>query len=254
MDTLPASAGWQWVRDGFTLLRRQPAELCTLFLSYLFLMLALSFIPVAGQLLPLLLIPVFSMAFMQACVLVEKRKRVLPSLLLYGFRSKAFGNLVKLGALYVLAAALAIGVSVLIDGGALLDIMTGSGKVDPENMPGLRLPLAMLAAATIYTPAAMAFWYAAPLVTWQEMGIFKALFYSFFAVLRAKGAFLIYGLGWMLMGVMLPLLFSSVLGAVTQSTSLMMIVLIPLSVILTVAMYCSFYATYVAFFPRPESA
>lgn len=254
MERLPASVGWQWLRDGFTLLRRQPAELCTLFMAYLFLMLALGFIPIAGQVLPLLLIPVFSMAFMQACVLVEKRKRVLPGLLLYGFRSKAFGKLVKLGTLYLLAAALAIGASVLIDGGALLDIMTGSSRIDANNLPGLRLPLAMLAAATIYTPAAMAFWYAAPLVAWQDMGIFKALFYSFFAVLHAKGAFLVYGLGWMLIGVILPLVFSSVLAAVTQSVTVMMVVLIPLSVLLTVAMYCSFYATYVAIFPRPESA
>jgi hypothetical protein len=253
MEKLPASAGWQWVRDGFTLLRKQPAELSTLFLSYLFLMLVIGFIPLAGQILPLLLIPVFSMAFMQACVQVEQRKRVLPGLLLYGFRSSAFGALLKLGALYVLAAALAIGASVIIDGGVFLDIMTGGSKVEPETIRGSNIFLAMIAAAVIYTPATMAFWFAAPLITWQGMGVFKALFYSFFAVLRAKGAFLVYGLGWMLIGVVLPLLFSSILGAVTQSTTLMMIVLIPLSVLLTVAMYCSFYVTYVAIFPRPNA-
>jgi hypothetical protein len=254
MEKLPARAGWQWLRDGFTLLRRQPAELCTLFLSYLFLMLAIGFIPVAGEVLPLLLIPVFSMAFMQACVQVEERKRVLPSLLLYGFRSKAFGALLKLGALYVLAAVFAVGASMLIDGGVFLDIMTGSSKVDAQAIRGSNLPLAMIAAILIYTPAAMAFWYAAPLIAWQDMGVFKALFYSFFAVRHAKGAFLVYGLGWMLVGVLLPLLFSSVLAVITQSTTLMMIVLLPVSILLTVAMYCSFYSTYIAIFPRPKTA
>jgi hypothetical protein len=251
MEKLPASVGWQWIREGFTLLRQQPAELCTLFLSYLFLMLVTGIVPLLGQVLPLLLVPVFSMAFMQACVQIGQRKRVYPNLLLYGFRSRAFGSLLALGALYVLAAVLAIGASVLIDNGMLWQLMTGSGKVDAKTIQGSGIMLAMIVAAAIYTPAAMAFWYAAPLITWQEMSLGKALFYSFFAVLRAKGAFLVYGLGWMLIGVVLPLVCSGVLAALVNSPMFMMLVLLPLSVLLTVAMYCSFYATYVTIFGKP---
>jgi hypothetical protein len=251
MEKLPAATGWQWIKQGFALFRRQPAELCTLFLSYMFLMMVITIIPLLGQVLPLILVPVFSMAFMQACVQVEKGQRVYPNLLLTGFRSPAFATLLKLGVLYMLAAVVAIGVSALVDGGVLWQVMSGSARVDAKAMQNSNITLAMLVAALLYIPAAMAFWYAAPLAAWQGMGLGKAIFYSFFAVRRAGRAFLLYGLGWALIGVLLPLLFSTLLGQLTGSPVLMMMVLLPLSIVLTVAMYCSFYPTYTTVFGKP---
>lgn len=251
MEKLPAATGWQWIKQGFSLFRKQPAELSTLFLSYMFLMMVITIIPLLGQVLPLILIPVFSMAFMQACVQVEKGQRVYPNLLLTGFRSPAFRNLVVLGLLYVLAATLAIGASSLIDGGLFWDVMVGSARVDEKTVQDSGITLAMLMAGLLYLPAAMAFWFAAPLVAWQGMGLGKALFYSFHAVKRAGRAFTVYGLGWALIGVILPLLISTFLGQLTGSPALMMMVLLPLSIVLTVVMYCSFYPTYITLFGQP---
>jgi len=251
MDKLPAATGWQWIKQGFALFRKQPAELCTLFLSYMFLMMVITIIPLFGQVLPLILVPVFSMAFMQACVQVEKGQRVYPNLLLAGFRSPAFLTLLTLGVLYVLAAVLAIGASALVDGGVFWQVMTGGARVDARTVQDSNITLAMVVAALLYTPAAMAFWYAAPLAAWQGMGVGKALFYSFFAVRRAGRAFLLYGLGWGLIGVVLPLLLSTLLGQLTGSPVLMMMVLLPLSIVLTVVMYCSFYPTYTTVFGKP---
>jgi len=251
MEKLPAATGWQWIRQGFTLFRKQPAELSTLFLSYMFLMMVITIIPLLGQLLPLVLVPVFSMAFMQACVQVEKGQRVYPNLLLTGFRSPAFKTLVILGVLYVLAAIAAIGASALIDGGVFWTVMTGSARVDAKTMQGSGITLAMLMAAVLYTPAAMAFWFAAPLVAWQGMGLGKALFFSFHAVKRAGRAFTVYGLGWAGIGVVFPLLLSTLLGQLTGSPLLMIMVLLPLSIVLTVVMYCSFYPTYTTLFGKP---
>ena len=248
MEKLPAATGWQWIKQGFSLFRKQPAELSTLFLSYMFLMMVITILPLVGQLLPLVLVPVFSMAFMQACVQVEKGQRVYPNLLLTGFRSPAFKTLLILGLLYVLAAVVAIGASALIDGGVFWNVMTGSARVDAKTVQGSGITLAMLVAALLYTPAAMAFWFAAPLVMWQRMGLGKALFFSFHAVKRSGRAFTLYGLGWALIGVVLPLLFSTLLGQLTGSPVLMMMVLLPLSIVLTVVMYCSFYPTYTTLF------
>lgn len=252
MEKLPAATGWQWIKDGFTLFRKQPAELSTLFLSYMFLMMIVTIIPLLGQLLPLVLVPVFSMAFMQACVQVEKGQRVYPNLLLTGFRSPAFKTLLLLGVLYVLAATAAIGASALIDGGVFWNVMTGSERVDAKTVQGSGITLAMLLAAALYTPAAMAFWFAAPLAAWQGMGLGKALFYSFYAVKRAGRAFLLYALGWSAVGVVLPLLISTLLGKLTGSPLLMMMVLLPMSIVLTVVMYCSFYPTYTTLFGKPS--
>ena len=252
MEKLPAATGWQWIKQGFALFRKQPAELSTLFLSYMFLMMIITIVPLVGQALPLVLVPVFSMAFMQACVQVEKGQRVYPNLLLTGFRSPAFKTLLKLGLLYVLAAILAIGASALIDGGLFWNVMTGSARVQAKTVQGSGITLAMLMAAVLYTPAAMAFWFAAPLIAWQDMGLGKALFFSFFAVKRAGRAFTLYGLGWALIGVILPLLLSTLLGQLTGSPVLMMMVLLPMSIVLTVVMYCSFYPTYITLFGKPS--
>ena len=60
MERIQASQGIEWIRQGFALFRQQPAELSMLFLLYMLLMFSLSLIPLLGQLLPLLLVPVFS--------------------------------------------------------------------------------------------------------------------------------------------------------------------------------------------------
>ncbi len=253
MEKLPASTGWLWVKEGFTLFRKQPAELSTLFFGYMFLMLALGIIPVIGQLLPLILVPLFSMTFMHACVHIETGKRVYPNLLLVGFRSPAVRNLVKLGTLYLVAAIVAVGASSLIDGGVFWQAITGQIALDTETVRNSNMTLAMFFSAAVYTPAAMAFWYAAPLIAWQNMGVGKAIFYSFFAVRRAGRAFIIYGLAWVTIGMILPVIVSSIVGMLLNSSTASIFLLLPMSLVLTVIMYCSFYPTYTHLFgPAPE--
>lgn len=252
MERLPASAGIDWIRQGFGLFRRQPAELSLLFLLYMLLMFSLSLIPLAGQVLPLLLMPAFSMAFMQACVDIEAGRKVRPGLLLTAFRSPALGTLLRLGSLYMLAAIAAVALSSLVDGGTFWKLMSGQLKTDDEGVAAASLPLAMVFSALVYLPFAMGFWHAAPLATWQRMGLFKSLFYSFFAVRRCGKAFLAYTLGWIVVGIAAPAMLSALLGLLLGKTLVTVMLLMPLSVILTLVMYCSFYPTYAAVFGQPE--
>jgi hypothetical protein len=252
MNKLPASAGWLWVKQGFALFRKQPAELSTLFIAYMFLMLALNIIPVVGAVLPVILVPVFAMAFMQACVNVEQGRRVYPNLLLAGFRSPAFRSLVLLGVLYLLAALLAVAASSLVDGGVFWGVMNGKMALDSPEVRNSSMPLGMLFSALVYTPAAMAFWYAAPLMAWKNMSLAKAVFYSFFTVKNAGRAFVVYGLAWFGLGILLPTIVSTFL-ALAGSKTLAVFVLMPLSIVMTVVMYCSFYPMYTEFFGRPYS-
>lgn len=259
MHNIPAAAGWSWFKAGFALFRKQPAELSTMFLSYLFLMLLIGIVPLAGQILPLLLVPVFSIAFMQACVQVEQGKRVYPNLLLVGFRSPALRRLLVLGLLYLIAVVGAIAASTLVDGGAFLDMMTKRGGADPKVLAQSPWARGMLVAGLVYLPAGMGFWFAAPLVAWQNMGVAKAIFYSFFAVVRATRAFCVYGLAWMMMGVILPSILSTLVALLFGSSLVSLMILLPLSLILTAILYCSFYSTYVTIFgakdgPRPPDA
>lgn len=251
MEKLPANTGWLWVKEGFALFRKQPAEISTLFLAYMFLMLAIGIVPLLGQLLPMVLVPVFSMAFMQACVQIEQGNKVYPNLLLTGFRSPAFRSLLKLGVLYLVAAVVAIAASALIDGGVFWQLMSGAKDLDAETIQNSNMSTAMMVSALVYLPAAMAFWYAAPLIMWQNMGVGKAIFYSFFAVKRCGKAFLVYGLAWLVIGVLMPAILSSLLAILFGRAVIVMLVLLPLSLTLTVVMYCSFYPTYTHVFGRP---
>jgi hypothetical protein len=104
----------------------------------------------------------------------------------------------------------------------------------------------------IYASFAMALWHAAPLATWQRMSLFKAIFYSFFAVRRCGKAFLAYALGWIVVGIAVPAIISALLGLILGKTIVGIMLLMPLSVILTVVMYCSFYPTYLEVFERPN--
>ncbi|MGB7194272.1 MAG: BPSS1780 family membrane protein [Collimonas pratensis] len=254
MEKLPAKTGWIWIKEGFALFRKQPAEISTLFLVYMFLMLGLNLlqIPILGQILPVILVPVFAMAFMQACLNIEQGKRVYPNLLLTGFRSPALKNLLLLGVLYVIAAIVAIAASSLVDGGLFWLTVTGQSTLDPKEIQDSNISLAMMFAAVVYIPAAMAFWYAAPLIMWQKMGVLKAIFYSFFAVSRELKAFAVYGLAWAAIGVVLPAVVSVLIAAIVGNQSVTIMILLPLSIALTVVMYCSFYPTYTHIFGRPE--
>lgn len=251
MEKLPASTGWLWIKEGFALFRKQPAEISTLFLAYMFLMLAVGIIPLLGQVLPLILVPVFSMAFMQACVQIEQGRKVYPNLLLTGFRSPALRQLLILGVLYLIAATVAVAASALIDGGLFWQLITGTKRLDEQTMREASLTLPMLFSAAVYTPAAMAFWYAAPLVMWQRMSVGKAIFYSFFAVRRQMGAFLVYGLAWLMIGIVLPMILTTLIALLVGKAFVVMIALMAFSLVLTVVMYCSFYMTYTHVFGKP---
>lgn len=252
MEKLPATTGLLWVKQGFALFRKQPAEMSMLFLAYMFLMLAVGIVPLLGQVLPLILVPAFSIAFLQACVNIEQGKRITPRLLLIGFRSPAIGNLLKLGVVYLFAAAVAAGASSLIDGGVFWNVLTGQIALDAKTVQDSDMASAMLLSALLYVPVSMAFWYAAPLVAWHKMGIVKALFYSFFAVLRAAKPFMAFALTWAIIGVVFPTMLSLLAVIILGSSVAVMAILLPLSVVLTVIMYCSFYPAYTSIFGTSE--
>ncbi|MDC8759741.1 BPSS1780 family membrane protein [Janthinobacterium fluminis] len=248
MEKLPASTGWLWVKQGFGLFRQQPGGLSTLFLGYMFCMLAVSIVPLLGQILPVILVPVFSVAFLQACNHIEQGKRVFPNLLLSGFRKPAFPMLFALGLLYISMAVLAIGASSLVDGGAFWQLMTGQIDGQSELLKEADVGAAILLTIALYVPAAMGFCFAAPLIYWQKMSVGKAVFFSFFAVLRSLKAFAVFALTWFAITVVA----SQILFMVFGRSQLAMQFMVPLSVILTVIMHCSFYASYRQLFGAPQ--
>jgi hypothetical protein len=247
MNKLPASAGWDWIRQGFELFRKQPGGLFMLFLGYMLMVIILGLIPVLGQFLPVLLMPVFTIVFMQACAQIDQQKRITPMLLAEGFRHPKVGTLVGLGLLYIVVAALALGVSTLADDGVFMKLVTGRLQPDAKEVQESNAGSAMLLAMLLYLPAMMAFWFAAPLIAWQRMGLFKSLFYSFFAVLRAMRAFLLFLCSWFGIALLCTQLVFLIFGRSGAGMSL----LTPVWMVLTIIVQCSLYASYRQIFGAP---
>jgi hypothetical protein len=243
--TLSAKTGWLWIKEAFTLFKKQPIGFNLLFLAYFFLMQLISVIPVI-KILSLATLPLFSMAFMQACRDVRQGQRITAKSQLAALRQPSTKPLLILGVLYPIVALAALAVSALVDGGLLWSAAVGNG-VDVQEIPDSNILNAVLVSFLVCIPAAMAFWYAAPLVAWQNMPVTKALFYSFFAVYRSGRAFIVYLIGWFVISIVLPSIVCAFI-AITFGLQAAFAIALPTSIILTVVIYCSFYPTYTSVF------
>ncbi|PRC93663.1 BPSS1780 family membrane protein [Solimicrobium silvestre] len=253
MNKLPANTGWLWVKQGYQYFKQQPMEFSLLFLSYLFSVLILGFIPFLGQLLAFIFLPLFTLSFMQACREIDQGARVHPRLLLFGFRSPQVVKLLQLGMLYLIAAVTALGASTLIDDGVLWQVVTGQMELTAKNVEGTNMSAAMLFAMLIYIPALLAFWFAGPLIAWQQMPLFKAIFYSFIASVRAARAFFVYGIAWFAVGGILPTICSVLIAAIIGNPNMIFMIVMPLSMVLTIILYCSFYPSYKSIFGQADA-
>ncbi|MBV8666234.1 MAG: hypothetical protein JO269_07095 [Burkholderiaceae bacterium] len=255
MEALTPISGWQWIKQGFALFRRQPTEMSTLFVLYVFLSGLLSLIPHVGPALRLILVPVFSMAFMQACADIERGVRVYPRVLFTGFHMPAFKSLALLGLLHLSAALLALGVTTLLDGGVFYQAIHSATPLDEKTVEDPALASSMFIAAATYLTLSLLLWFAPPLIAWKKMSVGKAIFFSFFSVLRALKAFLVYLFAWLVIGTALMLVLSIVLAALLDNLELQLFALLPFAMMMMIVVQCSFYPSYAQVFgipPLPE--
>src|ERR1700712_3927927 len=245
---VPAKTGYVWFRQGIWLFRRNPLAFLTVFFAYLFVMTLISRLPVVGPLLPLLLIPGVAAGFMAACRKTIAKETVWPTVLIDGFRAYVAvvaRRLLVLGVVYVVAMGLIFAASASVDGGLLLNMMLGNGPAgDPETVAASFNPLAVLVAMICYIPVAMLFWFAPVMVAWHDVPPVKALFFSFVACWRNRGAFVFYGVLWIAVALSVSFGLSAIMQAVGAAQDMALAVLMPASIIVTTALYCSFYATY----------
>ncbi|ACR31959.1 BPSS1780 family membrane protein [Burkholderia glumae] len=245
---VPAKTGYVWFRQGIWLFRRNPLAFITLFFSYVLAMRIVSLVPVLGAALPLLFIPGISVGFMAACRDALAGRPVLPTILLDGFRSYGkltMQRLFTLGGLYVVSIAIVFACSAMGDGGTLLRIMFGLGVegLDPAAIFNVDTLVALLISALLYVPVSMMFWFAPVLTAWHEIPPAKALFFSIVSCWRNRWAFTLYGLLWFAVAIGVSFTLAWLMHAVGAGPYAL-VVMMPVSLVVTAALYCSFYATY----------
>jgi hypothetical protein len=249
MTTLPALTGWTWLKEGLGLFRKQPAALTTLLFANILINLLIGSVPLVGPLLAMVLIPSFSLALMQACLLIEQGERVTPLVLMTGFRKPVLKQLAKIGLIYlVVSLLLTLLARVSIDFELIRQVVQ---PVDPEQVPSVAAweIIKMFALSALNASVLIALSFAAPLIYWQQMLPGKASFYSFFAVLRSARVFLVLLLSWF--GMLLSFFF--VITLLLGNSMFAKVILMWLIFLFILLLQCAMYAAYRQIFGRPAA-
>ena len=236
---LPVHRGWAWLLEGLALWRRNPALLTFAAFGYLLMLVLISVVPFIGQPIASLLMPVFSLGVLNTCRAIDEGRKAGPDILFSGFQQNLPG-LVTIGGIYLVGSLLALFVTSLADGGTLMQIMTGGGKLDPEATERPAFTFALVIALIASTPVIMAYWFAPILAGWWNVPAPKAMFFSFVACLRNWRPFLAYGVALTLFAAILPGIVIGTVGLV--SPTLATLLSVPLPLLLIPIIFASFYA------------
>lgn len=247
MEKLPAGIGWQWVKQGLAVFRKQPGALMALFFSCMFLSLITAAIPLLNALLPSILMPLFSVALLQGCADIDQGKRATPLLVTLGFKKPARRPLLQLGFLYLIVTIVALTALRLLGDEVFTQIMAAKEvRLDQEMMSKLQFPV--LVASLIYAISWLLTCLAAPLIYWQQMPFGKALFFSVVTVGRNLMAFLTAAVSLYLLCQVTALVVSLLLSAIPM---LAMSLMFSIILLMAVLVHCTLYAAYRQIFGTP---
>ncbi len=247
----PARQGAFWVRQGFKVFLRQPLAFAGLFAVFLFIVLALSLLPLVGPLLLLVLLPLGSLGFMIATRAALNGSFPLPSAFIAPLRNGRVQRLamLKLGIVYAVCTFFIMWISDVVDGGALDALMEAlpASQANPESvamrLADPRLEAGMLLRFGLAALLSVPFWHAPALVHWGGVSWGKSLFFSSVACWRNKAAFAVYSLTWVAVLLVFALLANLVFGLFGQM-QLLALVAMPASLIFSTVFYASLYFTF----------
>lgn len=242
--TLPITAGWNWIQEGYRLFMRQP--LAMFFWSMLTgLLITMSYIvPIIGQLVLIAATPMLTFIALSACRNIAAGRHMMLGMWLEPLKSnpEVRRRLLKLGMIY-LAFCMAAGfISTLPFLGNIRASLGHDGALDEAALlAAVRGPF--ITFGLLYIVISALFWHAPALIGWHRIETRQAMFYSMVACWRNKFPFLAYGAGWAALFFALHMLGSMLLsmGFSPTATQLLMT---PLNLALAAVLYCSFYAAY----------
>lgn len=242
----PARNGLHWITGGFRLVRRYPAALIAIVSAYWFVVLFISAMPYVGSMLASLIMPGLMVGVMNACRRAEAGEALRIDLLISAFRGThaQTRTLLALGALYLSLSLAVLYLTTLVDGGALMGLMTGR-PVSAEALQSAEFHRAAQLALALMAPILMAWWYAPMLASWNNLSVGKALVFSFIACWRNWRAFTVYGLSAAALS--LPLLYLAALAMMSASIgegSATQILFMFSILILAPVYFASFFFTY----------
>ena len=230
--------GWAWIKQGYALFIKAPLLWIVLLIICFVAVAALSAVPVVGEPLASLLLPVVLVGLMVGCRALEKNDELELAHLFSGFQQRT-AHLITLGGISLVGQYLIFGVMIMVGGATLVSIlMSGQPVEDPEiirqavNGSGL----APILGITLFSLMLMAMQFAPMLVFFRNVAPVEAMKLSLRAFLYNALPMVVYGTTFILMSVLASL--PMMLG---------WLVLMPI-------VFTSLYACYCDIFPEPEEA
>lgn len=258
LKLLPPSFGVRWFNLGLAVFRRKPLAMIGLFSVIMLTALVLSSLGRVGELVFFALMPTLNVGFMLATREVCANRTPPIGVFFAPLRPTSPGRylLIQQGLVYAGLMFAMLFLADVIDGGRLADWKSAveAGKMTGnEAFEDVALQQAMMLRVWLTVPWAILFWHAGALAYWQQTPLVKSFFFSVMACLKNWSAFLVFGLVWsallMMMSVVMVMLVMLVPSMALFSTVVFMGVML-----LSVVFYASMFFTYADSFEHPIRA
>jgi hypothetical protein len=240
-----AGQGARWLLEGWRLVRAAPFVWILLVFVYFWVTQFLLVVPLVGGALAAISVPGITLGFM-ALARAASSGVVDPRLMFDGFRHDARRQLL-LGVVYLACGLVVFGAMQLADvNDSLRAALSAERGAERPPAADLAMPIAAFVAGS--TPVMMMFWFAPALCAWHSIGVFKALFFSFFGFLFNWRAFLVYGAVVAAAILALSILAVAVvpaLGVASRGSGSVVIALLVMALLVVLSpLFASFYASY----------
>jgi hypothetical protein len=242
-----ARQGIEWLKQAGAIFRKNPLAWLLLLFTYYLLVGIAEFGPWArvGQIVAPVLKPLFTVGFLAAAWTQERGGSPKFEHLFRGFRSNLFA-LIPLGIIFLAGITLAVLATILVDGGKLIGMLSGTEKPSEEMLLGGQLQFAMLFGALCAVPTLFALWFAPALVVFEDASALTALSTSFRAAIAnwrpvATYSALVFALGGVLPGLVLSI--GQLLGD-TVAGMLALFVVLPYLFAFIATLHISDYVSY----------
>ena len=245
LHIVPARTGITWVKLGIRTFFRQPLALSGLFFMFLAVMSLASMVPVIGLGLAMALLPACTLGLMAASKEAHAGNFPMPMVFLSAFRAgrQQLRAMLTLGVMYGIGLAVVMGITALFDDGRFAaSYLAGSApSIDMARDPDSRS--AMMAFLLLQLPLSLMFWHAPALVHWHQVPPLKSVFFSLVACLRNLLAFIVFGLMWI--GItMLLIVAVSLLTGILGNPQVAGVVLLPGTLMIAAMIFTSTYFSF----------
>jgi uncharacterized membrane protein len=232
-----ASRGFQWIREGFELFRKNPLGWIAITAVLVLVWIGSLLVPLLGALLFTLLSPGLFAGIMIGCRALDRGQALEVMHLFSGFREHA-APLVTVGGVYLVGTIVVFGIVLLAAGGSMPHAGLAGPGADAEKMTeAMRgVGFALLLGAAFTVPLLMLVWFAPALVALDGVAPLEAMKRSFAACWKNVLPFLVYGLA--ILGLWIVLSLPMPFGPLGKVLALALIALsLPV-------LFCSVYASY----------